>query len=390
MPLREAYTAVRIAETNENYARADGPLVAEPETRGSSTYNQYYDGDEFFWRRILKGDHAEDLWGEEFEFHRVSLSEWVPRVPGLFWTQEARNLRRLAEQKVAYISEGWRVYEPDGKSGKVMGGIGTFRLPPSADGTRLATLTDSCNASAGVPALISPDVWDKIGLAGGQEGQRLDGRGCWRPMTEGWAARYKSTRDIARGYLVVSDPDSIHLRGERAPTQIHPFTVMEYYSGSKELFDYVYATGDTAYSRYRQRIEQFFESYKDREERYGRYLLAGDMVDALWDAQYDSPAALRAGDTSADSQLQLLQARVREHNLGDNVIEELLEALGIACRNDADLLRISRDAGIPHSAWQGGGMLAEKASRLVHVAVQREKILELVEVVALENPEIIS
>jgi hypothetical protein len=114
------------------------------------------------------------------------------------------------------------------------------------------------------------------------------------------------------------------------------------------------------------------------------------MVDALWEARYDSPAALRAGDSSADSQLQLLEARVREHHLGDNLIEELLEALGIACRNDADLLRISRDAGIPPAVWQGGGMLAEKASRLVHVAVQRDKIFELVEVVALEKPEIIS
>mgnify|MGYP001826175174 CR=1 FL=1 len=386
MSLREAYTGVRIMETNDNYARADGPLVSQPQQHAGAPYSDYYYDDGHFWRQVLASPAHED---REIDFVGVSLSEWVPRVPGLFWTPEAETLRRLAEAKVSYTSNGWRVYHPPGKSEKVMGGIGTFRLPPAVDGTRLVTLTSTLNASAGVPALVTPEVWDKIGQAGPREGRVLRGRGRWQPMAVGWAERFRSTRKIPRGYLVLNDPAAIDTWGEVAPVQFHPFTVMEYYSGSKELFDYVFASGDTGSTRHRQRIADFFDAYRQNAGRHGKYLLACDMVDALWDADFDSPAALRHADLSAPSQLELLEARVRESLLGEDKIEPLLEVCGATSASPDHVRRLSLDIDIPPAIWQRGGAPAELCSQFLEAVVDRGKLEALVEVFALEFPHLI-
>lgn len=386
MALREAYIGAHIIETSDNYARADAPLLTRTESQHGGLYD-YEGSDRSFWERRF--NDLEGAWDIGFRFYAAALSEWVARVPGLFWKPEAQRLRRIAEEKITYISDGWRAYSPQGKSEKVMGGIGTFRLPPAVDGTRLVTLTTTCNASAGVPALIFPDVWDKIGQHGLREGRLLDGEAHWQAMEDGWATRFKSTRDVARGYLVLDNPDKIQILDDLAPVQIHPFTVMEYYSGTRELFDYVYATGDTGNPDYRTLLEGFFHIYKDENDRCGRYLLAGDMVDALWDAEYNSPATLRHADPSSESQLELLEARVQERLLGEDKIEELLEALGTTSDSAEDPKRLSLDIGIPPALWFVGGSVAEVCSQFLDAVVRRNKLAELVDIFALQYPSLI-
>ena len=386
MSLRQAYMGARVLETSANYARADDPLWTRPGGEDVDRRN-YVDADEFFWHDVLR--RPDESWGSLVTFRAAAFCEWVARVPGLFWKPESRRLRQAAEGRVEEFVDGWRAYTPEGKSEKVMGGIGTFRLPPALDGTRLVTLTTSLNASAGVPAVISPDVWDKMGQPGPREGRLLEGQARWHPMAQGWAARFKSTRDIPRGYLVLSDPDQIEVSDSCAPVLIHPFTVMEYRSGTKELFDYVYATGDTSFRGYRQRLSDFFDRYRDWEGRYGRYLLAGDMVDALWEAEYSSPAELRRADLSAESQLELLQARVQDRLLGEDTTDRLLDALGAVSTSEADLRRLSDDVLIPPDVWLRGGSLAEMRSQFVYEAVRQKRAAELVEVIALLRPAVI-
>jgi hypothetical protein len=386
MSLREAYIGARIIETSDNYTRADTPLITQPEGQHKTGYGDYYD-DRSFWKNIFHD--PESAWGIEFSLHDTALSEWVARVPGLFWKPEAKRLRTVAEEKVAYISDGWRVFHPQGKSEKVMGGVGTFRLLPAVDGARLVTLTTTCNASAGVPALIFPDVWDKIRQHSPCEGRMLSGEARWQPMSEGWAKRFKSTRDISRGYLVFNNPDKIDVLDDQAPIQIHPFTIMEYYSGTKELFDYVYATGDTGDPDYRIYLGRFFSDYKDENGRYGRYLLAGDMIEGLWNAEYNGPDDLRRADPSAKSQLELLEARVQEHLLGEDKIEPLLEALGTTSDSVEDLKRLSRDIDIPPAIWFQGGSLADVCSQFIDTVRRQNKLVELVETFTLQYPNTI-
>ncbi len=390
MSLKKAAIGIRILETNENYIRADKPLrdnIREKCNIFNSEESIFLSGDKSFWTEVIK--NPDYFWGKKINFECASLSEWVARVPGLYWMPGAAELRRIAEQKVAYISNGWTVYKPIGKSKKVEGGIGTLRLPPSYDGLRLATLTMFNNASMGIPALISPDVWAKIGMNGPHEGCVLSGAAVWQAMEEGWAKRFKSTRNIPRGYLIINNPDEVWILKYHAPTIIHPFTIMEYREGSKELFDYVYASSDTVDPKYRQDIMNFFDSYKIENNREGRYLLSCDMIDPLWDADYQSPDDLRRSDSPAGSQLAILEARVREQMLGKNIIEKVLEALGSVCTSNEDVKRISKEIGIQPSFWFQGGTLAKVCNQFLEEVYKKKKVDELIENIAISYPSAI-
>ena len=124
MPLRRAFIGCRVIETAENYARADTPLVDRPVASAGVGGRGYYDDGEF-WRGILADPDA--LWGATISIDPVALSEWVARVPGLYWRPESEQLRQLSPEAVEYQSQAWITFRPWGKSQKVMGGIGTLR-----------------------------------------------------------------------------------------------------------------------------------------------------------------------------------------------------------------------------------------------------------------------
>ncbi len=386
MSLREAYVGIRIMETSENYSRADASSSSIIQTHKTNEVDLY--DEQTFWRPIF--EHPESAWGETYHFGRVTLSEWIPRVPGLFWHAGAENIRKLSPAAIEASTRNWTQYNPEGKSQHVEGGIGTLRLPPANDGTRLITLALSYNASAGIPALVTADVWNKLSTIFSKkvEGKVVNGKGCWQPMSDMWASRFQSTRGIPRGYLIIDNPDAIRSEGRVTPTQIHPFTIMEYHSGAKELFDFVYATADTGEKRYRQGLEKFFERYKTERERYGKYLLAGDVGNPLWEADFNSPAELRRADRSAESQLSLLEKRVREHMIGKNIIDQMLEVLGETCTEVEDIRRISQDVGIQPSIWQRGGSLAELCSQFIDEVTKQNRLDQLVEAFALKYPDV--
>lgn len=388
MGLMQAYTAVRIMEAGENYARADIPRVPPPQVTHldfEDRFNGDYYDDQQIWKVLLHDSRR--AWGRRFHFHSAVVSEWVARVPGLYWTRGAEEMRRLTPTAIERLSREWVEYRPWGKSQQVAkGGIGTLRFPAAEDGTRLITLTTSLNVSAGIPALVMPDIWDRIFRVGprGLEGKVLEGSGRWQPMGLSWASRFPSTRDIPRGYLILDGPDDIWVREGISPTLIHPFTIMEYRAGATELFDFVYAEADTAHPHFRRELEAFFQRYKQRGDRYGRYLLEGDMVDSMWDAEYHSPADLQRAEPSGKAQLELLEARVRERMLGKHAIDEVLKVLGSASTSPADLRRLSQDIGIEPSLWMGGNTLAKMCNQFVAEVVRQgdHKVEELIEVLA--------
>lgn len=388
MSFWRAYIGTRVLETSHNYALADGALVNPPEPRSSSDEHGL-DIDEGFWYTVMAD--PDQKWGARFHIDEpVAVSEWIARVPGLFWKPGVRQYREF--QKGFYELIGpWHTYPPPTKSVRVMGGIGTLRLPPSEDGARLVTLTSGLNASAGIPALISPEVWDKIREQGPAEGRliRLPAGVRWQPMALGWAAQFQATSDVPRGYLVIRDPDAVEVLDDIAPILIHPFSVMEYREGAKELFDFVFATADTA-EDYRGRLEVFFADYAQAKDRYGRYLLAGDVVHPIWKADFNTPAELRRTDPAAGSQLALLEKRVRQHMLGDDTIECVLEALAKISHASVDLEEISRDIGIEPGRWLRGGALTELASQLVEAVLLQDKLEPLIETIAKRHPSILS
>src|SRR5882724_171035 len=134
MTLPDLYRAARSLEAIENYARADDQLLREIEISGSRIKDDYFvSKDDQFWELILNGEQRTraSRWGAGFSLFRFAVSEWVARVPGLFWNKGAEKLRELADLAVQYESEEWQVLHPLGKSEKVIGGIGTLKLPPN-------------------------------------------------------------------------------------------------------------------------------------------------------------------------------------------------------------------------------------------------------------------
>lgn len=389
MTLTDLYRAARSLEAIENYARVDEPLLQETaylDDRCNSETRIYFD-DEFWKPKLVEENHNAKFENPDrsFEFFGFALSEWIARVPGLFWTKGADRLRFLGDEAIQYESHKWTTLHPQGKSAKVLGGIGTIKLPRNDQGYRLVTLSAGHNASSGIPALMSPRVWESHNLG---EGSSLHLSANWQPMASEWASRFPSIRGIPKGYLTVEEPDQVRsVLAHRQPTQIHPFTVMEYSRGNSQLFDFVYATADTGDRNYRSELEQFFDFYKRDSGRYGRYLLTADITNPLWEADYDDPAALR-GDRGAVAQLNLLEARVRKETFGGHSLEQILEILSVHYDHDS-LQRLSDVVGLPKSHWFATGVpLATLATRILDLARTRERVEVLIDAIALDYPNV--
>jgi hypothetical protein len=97
MSLLQTLTATYIIETAHNYARADDPLQyriqlpADSGLQSKAVITCDYKGDEFFWPNLFTSSSG--AWNTNFRFHRMLLSEWVARIPGLLWKPESLRMR---------------------------------------------------------------------------------------------------------------------------------------------------------------------------------------------------------------------------------------------------------------------------------------------------------
>lgn len=180
MNASRAATTSRALEAAENYSLAEVKAGAPMDRRGRKDFGD--DGN--FWQFVF-GNYLP--FGTTVDFPQgAAVSEWVARVPGLFWTDAAEKLRADGERYVESREPGSKTLKPFGKSELVSGGVGTMRLPPSSRGDRLATIATSGNVSAGIPALITDEVWSGCKL---REGSVVVFRGAkWEGMDESWAS----------------------------------------------------------------------------------------------------------------------------------------------------------------------------------------------------------
>jgi hypothetical protein len=365
--LTRVFTATQIGETIADYPLADQPLnESERENARTRDIEDAFEDDRSFWWHLMSHEPSKRR-TRVFRIDGAALCEWIARVPGLFWVPGSQLMRRIKPALIEEKTRNWITYQPLGKSQKVMGGIGTLKLPPAADGYRLMTLTTTLNASAGIPALVSPEIWE-AGWCG--EGSVTSATAKWQPMIETWAAQFPSVKGIPRGHLVLNQRSQVRVYGQEAPVQIHPFSIMQYWSGSAQLLDYVYASVDTAEPSFRSKLTEFFEDYRAAADRDGEYLLAADVSDPMWDAWFSSPAELR--DSRRAPQLRLIEARVRDSVAGQDVVDALVRVLSES-DDVKDLRRLSKDAGIEFQRWSAGGTVAEESARLVAEAVRSGK-----------------
>ena len=89
------------------------------------------------------------------------------------------------------------------------------------------------------------------------------------------------------------------------------------------------------------------------------------------------------------SHLGLLERRVREHMIGDNTTEQIMESLAAICTGTDDLLRLSGELNVPQAFWNGDGTLASKIGQFVAKITDLGKLELLVETVGLQHPELL-
>ena len=178
----------------------------------------------------------------------------------------------------------------------------------------------------------------------------------------------------------MDEVDSIHYVDYGTPILIHPFSVMEYWSGPAQLHDFVYATADTSNISYRREVSMFFEEYKTLHGRDGTYLLSADMPEPMWEATFSDPEEMRV---RKDVQLRLIKQRVDETVNGEDVAEALIKKLSALDGVD-DLRRLSADAEVDWRRWSEGGLLAAEAARLVDSAIRLGKQHSLLQIVLME------
>ncbi|VTR92022.1 Uncharacterized protein OS=Flavobacterium subsaxonicum WB 4.1-42 = DSM 21790 GN=Q766_00750 PE=4 SV=1 [Gemmata massiliana] len=376
MSLDTAYTGVRVLETLANYTRARScpPVPVAPADPDKSS--PIHDEEQFWWQ--LFANPTPPALNRDHYFYDMILTEWVPRVPGLYWRPESEAMRSLTAAAIESQSERFTTYTPGAKSRKVFGGIGTFRLPQDVPGYQLLGLTRSMNASAAIPILLSPDDQARYSL---KEGTVLSVQARWQSMARGWDEHFPIVAGIPRGYLVPTGPNAIYVQeAEVAPVQIHPFTLMRYDAGPTERFDFVYATADTGDPNYRGYLAQFFDSYRVQNGRAGEYLLPGDHVDPLWGATYNHPSEFTA---PGNNPLRLLEERVR-NSMINGEIDSLIEKL--AGLEIDDMKRYSVDVGIPHSQWVVPATPAQCANRFVEKAIALRRVDALIERAVIGRP----
>ncbi len=364
--LERGFMASLVGESLANYKLADEPLTVAVTPQHIELSGLYYD-DQHFWESLGSSSKACRV-----DIVEAALSEWVARIPGLYWQRSSVRRREIEQSDVENPIGDFVTLRPLAKSRVVSGGVGTIRLPPSESGCRLVTLTTSLNASAGVPALISPEIWDELKL---EEGTVIQGRAAWQPMPLTWSRQFPQLAGLARNCLVFRKSDDVSVqKGLKAPVEVHPFAIMEYTSQKlgTQLHDFVYATSQTRQKDFHKNLGTFFEKYRTAQSRDGIYLTGADLVDPMWPATFASPEDMRRGEAAA---LNVIESRIDDEMQGQDTIEALLELLSSKDRND--LIRLSTGVELPPNRWSEGGSVGDEAIRLVDGAQRAGKIAAL-------------
>lgn len=380
MQLSDAFKGAKIIEAIENY----GVLADKKELQSEENPAEneaYLHTDREFWSLVFS--MGDEVFNMTFSFGLVTVSDWVARIPGLYWTPAANILRSNADSNFVLESKFWNELNPNDKSKKVLGGVGCIKIPPDEAGNRIITISSHRNASCGIPVLITADVFDKLNLLQGDELTISNVK--WRGMSAEWAKRFATIKDIPRGYLVIdSDSQLTKLGKSWLPIEYHPYSILQYESNDSQLYDFVFMTVVTNQDE-RSQIEDFFEYYRTKNNRFGTYLINPDLVNPCLDAKYSHPIDMVSPSEQAN--VSLIYERIRGVQFNNVTIQELLEILPKYYSNSVALKRLAGNIGINSSLMMEDSGAA-MANQLINLSVKRNKIEELIDRLVVEYPNI--
>ena len=378
MSFQNAYTSTRVIETLESYSKSDIVNEVHLDKIDNKIHSHHIYSEKQFWWGVL--NNIEKSWYDEFEFSNVTLSEHVARVPGLYFHPKASHFKKMANSQIEYVSSKWRHYTPQGKSQKILSGIGTLQIPPNIENWRIASISSNNNSSLGIPILIREEIWNHYKLKEGKVISNLKAK--WEQMDTSWAKRFPSMRGIPKGYLIVNKAGQIEVEDKILPTVYHPFSIMEYEKKGSLFYDFVYVTVDSSELHFRDKIRAFLGEYRYFNNRYGTYLIEPFVNNPLLsdgDVIFHSPEELRKESTAANSHLKLIVERIKKETFNQHTIDGIKTF--IDNHLDIEELKIcSTDILINPNSWYTGERVYDELANLLEICIERNNIEELVDV----------
>jgi hypothetical protein len=378
MSLQNLLTGAKIIETLENYAIAEAIESTFVDTNEEKLHMYFDESD--FWNDVLAD--RDRYWNSKIDLYNFVVSDWVARVPGLYWSNSSKLIREHTAADISIQSNEWIEFNPPGKSKKVLGGIGTLLLPPLSDGKVLLSVSAKCNASTGIPILFYPEVYEALKV---KQGDCVVIRGAtWQPMDVQWAAKFHST-DIPRGYLVIDSLEKISIEQQNFPIVYHPFSLMEYERNGGLFYDFVYVSADSKVKDVDKKIKMFFDDYAQKDARFGEYLINPNVVSPIFDSRFLSPSELTTQTEKA--KLSLLYERVKGLYLGGHALEELISKIPNFYDSAASIKTLASNIGISKSKLEESSAV-NMASQLIDLCLKYNKQEELVDRLSVEYNEI--
>jgi hypothetical protein len=379
MSLKELYKGTKLIETIENYALAEEITLVNQDEVNTDKFEFY--NDQQFWSSII--NEPSKYWNQKIDLYNFVISDWIARVPGLYWISSSEKIRQHKKEDIALQSKQWIEFYPPGKSKKVMGGVGTLLLPPTDEGKVLLSISAGCNASTGIPLLCFPEVYDHLKI---KQGDCVIIRGAkWLPMDMHWASKFASTKDIPRGYLVIDSIDKIQVLERNYPVIYHPFSLMEYEYQDSLFYDFVYVTADSKVRNVNTEIERFFKEYAKKEGRNGEYLLNPNIVNPIFQSHYLSPTELN--HASEKAKLNLLYERIRGACFKEKSVEQLVIKLSQHYQSSVSVRTLAKKIGVNVSLLVEDSAV-NMSSQLIDLCIKKEMIENLVDRVTVDYPQI--
>src|SRR5690349_1978720 len=100
MGLQELFKGARLIETIENYSIADKKSSIQDVDDKIGCIDFFIDQD--FWKKVI--NEPEKYWGQRLNLHRFVVSDWIARIPGLYWTRSSQVTRDDSKQDIVVKS----------------------------------------------------------------------------------------------------------------------------------------------------------------------------------------------------------------------------------------------------------------------------------------------
>lgn len=259
-------------QTAQDYLRLPG-YHGLSEQRSGGRVREYRD-EESFWRDAFSVAESGRELGKVV-LRNFLLSDWVPRVPGLYWKTESVRLRAQADGYMMQTTPGGfgadaPTYLPSGKTLQILGGVGNVRLSPTNSG-QVICVSSSGEYWRGIPVLIQSEAWNSLGEI--PIARRADVTGVWTAMPRDASQGVGGEAGIPRYCLVVKSPKHIKVSAKSGPGYGSSWTLFERRDPNTSLvtYDFAYsvfvvgpkqrnARGDGSFSDVRQ-ASQFLQDY---------------------------------------------------------------------------------------------------------------------------------